>query len=161
MDILLPVLALTAIILGLAGVVLPLLPGTPRCSSADSGFWPGPMASPASANSPSSRSASFRPRWPGALTISPPPSGYSAWEPAAWPSPGRPLVPCSAWPPGWLAFSSARCLEPSPASGWARRDGAQASRAGLAAGISFLLGTVAKICIAFAMVGIFAVAWLL
>ena len=41
----------------------------------------------------------------------------------------------------------------------ARRNGAQASRAGLAAGISFLLGIVAKIGIAFTMVGIFAVAW--
>ena len=42
----------------------------------------------------------------------------------------------------------------------ARRDRAQASRAGLAAGISFLLGIVAKVGIAFTMVGIFAVAWL-
>ncbi len=42
----------------------------------------------------------------------------------------------------------------------ARRNGAQASRAGLAAGISFLLGIVAKIGIAFTMVGIFGVAWL-
>lgn len=42
----------------------------------------------------------------------------------------------------------------------ARRNGGQASRAGLAAGIGFLLGIVAKIGIAFMMVGIFAVAWL-
>jgi uncharacterized protein YqgC (DUF456 family) len=41
----------------------------------------------------------------------------------------------------------------------ARRDGGQASRAGLAAGISFLLGIVAKIGIAFMMLGVFAVAW--
>jgi uncharacterized protein YqgC (DUF456 family) len=41
----------------------------------------------------------------------------------------------------------------------ARRDSVQASRAGLAAGISFLLGIVAKIGIAFTMLGIFAVAW--
>ncbi len=41
----------------------------------------------------------------------------------------------------------------------ARRNSAQATRAGLAAGISFLLGIVAKIGIAFTMVGIFAVAW--
>ena len=35
-----------------------------------------------------------------------------------------------------------------------------AGAAGLAAGISFLLGIVAKIGIAFTMVGIFGVAWL-
>ena len=42
----------------------------------------------------------------------------------------------------------------------ARRDGVQASKAGLAAGISFLLGIVAKVGIAFMMIGVLAVAWL-
>ena len=42
----------------------------------------------------------------------------------------------------------------------ARRDGVQASKAGLAAGISFLLGIVAKVGIAFMMNGVLAVAWL-
>lgn len=42
----------------------------------------------------------------------------------------------------------------------ARHDGWQASRAGLAAGVSFLLGIVAKIGIAFIMIGGFSLAWL-
>lgn len=42
----------------------------------------------------------------------------------------------------------------------ARRNGTQATRAGLAAGIGFLVAIVAKLGIAFMMVGIFAVAWL-
>ena len=42
----------------------------------------------------------------------------------------------------------------------ARRDGVQAPRAGFAAGLGFLLGIVAKVGIAFMMIGVFAVAWL-
>lgn len=42
----------------------------------------------------------------------------------------------------------------------ARRNHAQAARAGLAAGLGFLLAVAAKIGIAFTMLGIFAVAWL-
>ena len=41
----------------------------------------------------------------------------------------------------------------------ARRDGAQATRAGLAAGVGFLVAVGAKLLIALAMVGVFAVAY--
>ena len=41
----------------------------------------------------------------------------------------------------------------------ARRDGAQATRAGLAAGVGFLVAVGAKLVIALAMVGVFAVAY--
>ena len=43
---------------------------------------------------------------------------------------------------------------------FARRNHAQAARAGIAAGLGFILAVAAKIGIAFTMVGIFAVAWL-
>ncbi len=42
----------------------------------------------------------------------------------------------------------------------ARRNHVQAARAGLAAGLGFLLAVAAKIGLAFTMLGIFAVAWL-
>jgi len=41
----------------------------------------------------------------------------------------------------------------------ARRDLGRASRAGLAAWLGFLIGTVVKVALAFAMVGIFLTAW--
>lgn len=42
---------------------------------------------------------------------------------------------------------------------YARRDHGQATRAGIAAGVGFLVAVVAKLGIAFAMLGIFAFAW--
>jgi uncharacterized protein YqgC (DUF456 family) len=42
----------------------------------------------------------------------------------------------------------------------ARRSHTQATRAGIAAGLGFLLAVVAKLGIAFAMLGVFALAWL-
>ncbi len=159
MDILLPVLALTAIILGLAGVVLPLLPGTPLLFG---GLWLLAWTDGFA------RVSEFTIVALGILavlawgidyiaaTLGVQRVGASGMAVA-----GAAIGTVLGLAAGLVGVLIGPVLGAIAGEWLARRDGAQASRAGLAAGISFLLGTVAKICIAFAMVGIFAVAWLL
>lgn len=157
MDMLWPALALILIVLGLAGIVLPLLPGMPLLFG---GFWLlawsdgfervgvitlivlGVLALLAWGIDYVAATLGVKRVGASGLAI----AGAAIGT----------VVGLAAGLVGVLVGPVVGAI----AGEWlSRRDSAQASRAGLAAGISFLLGIVAKIGIAFTMVGIFAIAW--
>lgn len=159
MEILWPIVALVAIVLGVAGVVLPLLPGVPLLFG---GLWLLAWSDGFA------RVSEITVVVLGVLAL------------LAWGidylvtilgvkrvgASGRAVAGAAIGTVLGLAGGLVGVLV-GPVLGaiageWlARRNGTQATRAGMAAGIGFLLGSVAKIGIAFAMVGVFAVAWLL
>lgn len=153
-----PVLALILVVLGLAGVVLPLLPGMPLLFG---GLWLLAWSDGFA------RVGEFTVVLLGILavlawgidylaaTLGVKRVGASGLAVA-----GAAIGTVLGLAAGLVGVLVGPVLGAIAGEWLARRNGAQASRAGLAAGISFLLGIVAKIGIAFTMVGIFAVAWL-
>jgi hypothetical protein len=153
-----PILALILVVLGLAGVVLPLLPGMPLLFG---GLWLLAWSDGFA------RVGEFTVVLLGILavlawgidylaaTLGVKRVGASGLAVA-----GAAIGTVLGLAAGLLGVLVGPVLGAIAGEWLARRNGAQASRAGLAAGISFLLGIVAKIGIAFTMVGIFAVAWL-
>lgn len=158
MDLLWPVLALVAIVLGLAGVVLPLLPGMPLLFG---GLWLLAWSDGFA------RVGEWTIAVLGLLallawgidyiaaTLGVKRVGASGKAVA-----GAAIGTVLGLAGGLVGVIVGPVLGAIAGEWLARRDSAQASRAGLAAGISFLLGIVAKVGVAFTMVGIFAVAWL-
>lgn len=157
MDLLITTLALATVVLGLAGVVLPLLPGTPLIFG---GLWLLAW------NDGFARVGELTVVALGLLAVLAWGIDYIAA------TLGVQRVGASRMAVAGAAIGTVLGLATGligvligPVIGaiageWlARRNSVQASRAGLAAGISFLLGVVAKVCIAFAMIGLFAVAW--
>ena len=157
METLWPILALGAIVLGLAGVVLPLLPGMPLIFG---GLWLLAWSDGFT------RVGEFTVLGLGflavlawgidyvAATLGVKRVGASGAAVA-----GAALGTVLGLAGGLLGVLVGPVLGAVAGEWLARRNGGQASRAGLAAGISFLLGIVAKIGIAFMMLGVFAVAW--
>lgn len=153
-----PILALILVVLGLAGVVLPLLPGMPLLFG---GLWLLAWSDGFA------RVGEFTVVLLGILavlawcidylaaTLGVKRVGASGLAVA-----GAAIGTVLGLAAGLVGVLVGPVLGAIAGEWLARRNGAQASRAGLAAGISFLLGIVAKIGIAFTMVGIFAVAWL-
>jgi hypothetical protein len=153
-----PILALILVVLGLAGVVLPLLPGMPLLFG---GLWLLAWSDGFA------RVGEFTVVLLGiiavlawgidylAATLGVKRVGASGLAVA-----GAAIGTVLGLAAGLVGVLVGPVLGAIAGEWLARRNGAQASRAGLAAGISFLLGIVAKIGIAFTMVGLFAVAWL-
>jgi hypothetical protein len=153
-----PILALILVVLGLAGVVLPLLPGMPLLFG---GLWLLAWSDGFA------RVGEFTVVLLGILavlawgidylaaTLGVKRVGASGLAVA-----GAAIGTVLGLAAGLVGVLVGPVLGAIAGEWLARRNGAQASRAGLAAGISFLLGIVAKIGIAFTMVGLFAVAWL-
>lgn len=153
-----PLLALAAIVLGLAGVVLPLLPGMPLLFG---GFWLLAWSDGFA------RVGEWTLVLLGVLAL-------LAWGidyvaailgvkrvgASGLAVAGAAIGTVLGLAAGLVGVIVGPVLGAIAGEWLARRDSAQASRAGLAAGISFLLGIVAKIGIAFTMLGIFVVAWL-
>ena len=157
METLLLSAAIVAVLLGLAGIVLPLLPGMPLIFG---GLWiiawlddfPG---------SASRRWLSWG-RWrsfPGWSITRRLPSVSAAPVPADWRLSAQPWAPFSALRPGSLVSSSGRSSAPLPESCWPAVIACRPP-VRFAAGLGFILAIVTKIGIAFTMLGIFAVAWL-
>lgn len=158
MDILWPLLGGLAVLLGLAGIVLPILPGTPLLFAGfwllawDDGFvrvgmWTlvvlGGLA--VLAWLVDYLAALFGVKLAGASRQALAGAAIGTVLGLLGGLPGVLIGPVLGAVIGeWLA----------------RRNGAQASLAGLAAGFGFLIGMVAKLALAGMMVGIFAIAWL-
>jgi uncharacterized protein YqgC (DUF456 family) len=157
-EILLLSAAFAAILLGLAGIVLPLLPGTPLLFS---GLWLLAWIDDFSRVSVTTVAvlaamailawlvdyiaAAFGVRRAGASQLAVVGAAIGAVVGIAGGIIGVVVGPVVGAVIGeWLA----------------RHDRLQAARAGIAAGFGFILAVAAKIGIAFTMLGIFAVAWL-
>jgi hypothetical protein len=153
-----PILALILVVLGLAGVVLPLLPGMPLLFG---GLWLLAWSDGFA------RVGEFTVVLLGILAVLAWAIDYLAATlgvkrvgASGLAVAGAAIGTVLGLAAGLVGVLVGPVLGAIAGEWLARRNGAQASRAGLAAGISFLLGIVAKIGIAFTMVGIFAVAWL-
>lgn len=153
-----PILALILVVLGLAGVVLPLLPGMPLLFG---GLWLLAWSDGFA------RVGEFTVVLLGILAVLAWAIDYLAATlgvkrvgASGLAVAGAAIGTVLGLAAGLVGVLVGPVLGAIAGEWLARRNGAQASRAGLAAGISFLLGIVAKIGIAFTMVGLFAVAWL-
>ncbi len=158
MDIIWPVVGLVIILIGLAGVVLPVLPGAPLIFAGIAIIaWSEDFG----------RISGFTVAFLGLLAI----LSWSIDYVAA--SLGVQRVGASSLAvlgaiigtvfglfAGLLGVLLGPIVGATLGEWLARRNGLQATRAGFAAGLSFLLGIVAKVGIACMMIGIFAVAWL-
>lgn len=158
MDILLGTLAAFAVLLGLAGLVLPLLPGTPLLFG---GLWLAawlgdyervgvPVLLVLALMAVAAWSVDYL-----AAVVGVRRAGASG-QAAAGAGAGA-LLGLAGGLPGLLVGPIAGAM----AGEWlARRQTSQATRAGFAAGISFLVGAIVKLAIGLAMVVVFAVAYL-
>lgn len=158
MDILWPVLGVVLVVIGLAGVILPVLPGAPlifagiaiiawsddfvRISGVTVGFL-GLLAG-------ISWSVDYLAASLGVKRVGASPMAVA----------GAVVGTVFGLMAGVIGVVVGPIVGAVAGEWLARRDGRQASRAGLAAGVSFLLGIIAKIGIAFMMLGIFFLAWL-
>lgn len=157
MDVVWPVLGLVIIVIGLAGVFLPVLPGAPLIFVGMAVIaWSGDFG----------RISGFTVAFLGLLAMLSWSIDYVAASLGVQHVGASSLAVLGAIVGTVLGlFAGLVGVLLGPIIGatlgeWlARRDGVQATRAGFAAGLSFLLGIVAKIGIAFMMIGIFAVAW--
>jgi uncharacterized protein YqgC (DUF456 family) len=158
METLLLITAVVAVLLGLAGIVLPLLPGMPLLFG---GLWLLAWLDGFSRV--------------GALTL----AILAAMAVLAWLADyaaaalgvrrvgasglavaGAAIGAIVGLLGGLLGVIVGPILGATLGEWLARRSHTQATRAGLAAGFGFLLAIVAKLSIAFAMLGVFALAWL-
>ena len=158
MDIVWPVVGLLIILIGLAGVILPVLPGAPLIF-----FGIGIIAW----RDDFGRISEFTVAFVGVLAVLSWSIDYLAASLGVKRVGASSLAVLGAVVGTVLGlFAGLFGVLLGPIVGatigeWlARRDGVQATRAGFAAGLGFLLGIVAKVGIAFMMIGVFAVAWL-
>lgn len=158
MDQLWPILALLLVVLGLAGIVLPLLPGMPLLFG---GLWLLAWSDGfARVGEMTVLLLGFLAVIAWGIDYLAATLGVKRVGASGLAVAGAAIGTVLGLAAGLVGVLVGPVLGAIAGEWLARRNSAQASRAGLAAGISFLLGIVAKIGIAFTMVGIFAVAWL-
>ena len=158
MDIVWPVVGWVVIVIGLAGVILPMLPGAPPIFIGITIIaWSGDFR----------RVSEFTVAFVGLLAVLSWSIDYLAASLGVKRVGASSLAVLGAVVGTVLGlFAGLVGVLLGPIVGatigeWlARRDGGLATRAGFAAGVSFLLGIVARVGIAFMMIGICAVAWL-
>lgn len=158
MDIVWPVVGLVVIVIGLAGVFLPVLPGAALIFAGIAIIaWASDFG----------RISGFTVAFVGVLAVLSWSIDYLAASlgvkrvgASSLAVAGAALGTLAGLMAGLIGVLIGPIIGAVIGEWMARRDGVQASKAGLAAGISFLLGIVAKVGIAFMMIGVLAVAWL-
>lgn len=158
MEMLLVVAAVVAILLGLAGIVLPLIPGTPLLLG---GLWAlAWLDGFARVGGLTVGMLAMMAVLAWAIDYAAAALGVKRVGASGLAVAGAAIGALLGLLGGIVGVIVGPILGAMAGEWLARRNHVQAARAGVAAGLGFLLAIVTKLGIAFAMLGVFAVAWM-